>query len=177
MLDRSPPSLNEYPWYHYVIPRFSPVNQLIFKDNYCWSWNYTWFQSFVNFLYLYFLVILVLSSSMNRKEVSSITLTNLHTLRHKPTLSLFFPHSHQHVKEWIWFLLDLTTTDRWQQKFVKLVNIWRSPVYFPTISACEILLSLSILDITCSDGSALNDHEFVDVTLSEVTEGIKVYLF
>jgi hypothetical protein len=38
-------------------------------------------------------------------------------------------------------------------------------------------LSLSILDIACSDGSALNDHEFVDVTLSEVTEGVKVYLF
>lgn len=177
MFDRSSPSLNEYPWYHYIISRFSSVYQLIFKDNYCWTRNNSRLQSFVYFLYLYFLIVLVLSSTMNGQKVSSVALPNLHALRHESSLSLLFPHGHKHVKERIWFLLNFSTTDRRQQKFVKLVYIWGCPVNFSTISASKILLCLSIFDVACSDSSALNDHKFVDMTLSEVPKSVEVYLF
>ncbi len=162
----SAPSLNKNTRNHYIIARLSSVNQFIFKDNNSGSWNDTWLKSFVNFLNLDFLIIFVLSSTMNWQKIPAIALAHLHPLWQESSLSLLFSHCHKHIEEWIWSFLNLSSADWWKQELIEFINVWWCSVHFAAVSASEIFLGLSILDVASPNGSTLNDHELVDVTLS-----------
>ena len=169
------PPLDKQTRYHDIIPRFYQVNQVVFQDDNGWSRNDAWLKSLIDFLNLDLLVVFVLGCAMNWNKETIVALPNRRTHVHHAfgpfrlsATALF--HFDNHLLERIWFFFHLPSTDRRQEESWVLIYIWLGCIDLAARFTGKVFLCLSILDCLSAHYCAVDDHVFVDVALTHVSD-------
>ena len=140
------------------------------------SWDHARLESLVHFLNFDFLVVFVLSGTVNWCEIAVVTLHHARTL-FRIFFLLLTPFHFVHILlEWVEFFWDLTAAYRWKFKTCELIYVTRCCVNLFADFTSEVLFCLSVFNTLGTNHRPIDYHVLVNVALSNVSNRSNAYL-